>query len=67
MKDFSCRVFSRNEKQLVICDREREEVEYKVGRESLKKMLVSYNQEAAMHAVFSYSEVVFPIMCPDCI
>lgn len=60
-------MFSRNEKQLVTRGREREAVEYKVGRESLTKMLVSYNQEVAMHAVFGYSEVFFPIICPDCI
>lgn len=57
-------MFSRNGKQLVTCDREREILGYKAGRESLKKTLVSYNQEAAMLAAFSYSEVFFPMIYP---
>lgn len=57
-------MFSRNEKQWVTCDRERETFGYEAGRESLKKTLVSYKQEVAMQAVLSYSEVFFPIICP---
>lgn len=64
---FSCWVFSRNEKQLGTSDREREAVEYKVGRESLEKDGGFLQPRSATHAVFSCSEVFLPIICPDCI
>lgn len=63
-------MFSRNEKQLVTCDREREAVEYKFGSESLEKTLVSDVQEvqcmqfsAILRSSFPlYAQIVFKEM-----
>lgn len=61
MKDFSCWEFSRNEKQLVTCDKERGTFGYKAGREPLKKSLVSHNQEVAIIQFSAILRSSFPL------